>query len=217
MFLKFLPGIVNEELDRVIKAGSAGCPEARLVKISAYQCRAAKYAALAHQLENDLIGIEFTSCGPAAMATSPAILSTTGRGQRTARTATDSASRVEHKSAFHQAPNVFGLRGCSQDFDGWAELRQAPPNDKAALSRSWRPIRISGIRTIVDDFHGADGRFRLSGDPSRASGTRFSRPLSRPVSTPVTPEDPDMNHPDSIGVGSLPLNNIDGILDEVLR
>ena len=99
------------------------------------------------------------------------------------------------------------LRGAPEDFDAWASWGNKEWAFVNVLS-SFRQIERD--LDIRDDFHGTDGPI-----PVRRRKRERWRPLYEAfyqacVATNF-PEDPDMNHPQSTGVGAIARNNVDGI------
>lgn len=99
------------------------------------------------------------------------------------------------------------LRGVPEDYDGWAAMG----NEEWSFLKCLPYFRKLETDTdIRDDFHGFDGPI-----PVR----RHKRHTWLPAQTAFHqaclaarfPEDPDMNNPDSVGVGPTPMNNPDGI------
>ena len=99
------------------------------------------------------------------------------------------------------------LRGVPEDYDGWAAMG----NEEWSFLKCLPYFRKLETDTdIHDDFHGFDGPI-----PVR----RHKRNTWLPAQTAFHqaclaagfPEDPDMNNPDSVGVGPIPMNNPDGI------
>ena len=99
------------------------------------------------------------------------------------------------------------LRGIPEDYDSWAALG----NDEWSYLKVLPHFRKLETDTdIYDDFHGHDGPI-----PVR----RHKRPEWPPLQTAFYdacvaagfPENADMNHPDSTGVGPMPVNNSGGI------
>ena len=99
------------------------------------------------------------------------------------------------------------LRGVPEDYDSWAALG----NDEWAYVNMVPYFRkMETDSDIRDDFHGTDGpipvrRFR------RQEWLPFQAAFHRAVVESGYPEDPDMNNPDSGGVGPVPMNNPNGI------
>ena len=99
------------------------------------------------------------------------------------------------------------LRGAPEDFDGWA----ASGNDEWGYQKTLPYFRrLENDADIRDDFHGTDGPIpvwrhaREDWLPLHAAFYQACRDLG-------FPDDPDMNHPDSTGVGQVPLNNPGGV------
>ena len=99
------------------------------------------------------------------------------------------------------------LRGVPEDYDNWA----AWGNDEWSFVKTLPYFRKQETdMDIKDDFHGFDGPI-----PVR----RHARETWLPAQTAFYqacrddgyPEDPDMNHPESWGVGPIPMNNPDGV------
>jgi choline dehydrogenase len=99
------------------------------------------------------------------------------------------------------------LRGLPEDFDNWA----AWGNPEWAFAKVLPYFRkLERDLDYGGDFHGATGPI-----PVR----RYRRPTLLPVQEAFYqaalaagfPEDPDMNHPQSGGLGFWPLNNLDGL------
>jgi choline dehydrogenase len=99
------------------------------------------------------------------------------------------------------------LRGVPEDYDNWASWG----NDEWSFVKTLPYFRKLETDTdIRDDFHGFDGPI-----PVR----RHKRETWLPAQVAFYqacrdggyPDDPDMNHPDSSGVGPIPMNNPDGI------
>ena len=99
------------------------------------------------------------------------------------------------------------LRGVPEDYDNWASWG----NDEWSFVKTLPYFRKQETDTdIKDDFHGFDGPI-----PVR----RHKRETWLPAQVAFYqacldngyPDDPDMNHPDSGGVGPIPMNNPDGV------
>ena len=99
------------------------------------------------------------------------------------------------------------LRGVPEDYDSWAAMGNDQWNFQSLLPYFRKLETDSDFR---DDFHGTDG-------PIIAH--RFKRDVWRPAQVAFYnacraagfPDSPDHNHPDSTGVGPIPLNNPNGI------
>lgn len=99
------------------------------------------------------------------------------------------------------------LRGLPEDYDGWAAMG----NDKWS-SQELLPYfrRIETDRDFRDDFHGTDGpiiarRWR----PEQWSLDQMA--FYEACLAAGYPDSPDLNHPDSTGVGPPAFNNPDGV------
>ena len=99
------------------------------------------------------------------------------------------------------------LRGVPEDYDNWASWG----NDEWSFVKTLPYFRKLETDTdIRDDFHGFDGPI-----PVR----RHKRDTWLPAQVAFHqacvdegyPEDPDMNHPESWGIGPIPMNNPDGV------
>ena len=99
------------------------------------------------------------------------------------------------------------LRGVPEDYDNWASWG----NDEWAFVKTLPYFRKAETDTdIKDDFHGFDGPIpvrRHKKETWLPAQTAFHEACIREG----YPEDPDMNHPDSWGVGPIPMNNPDGV------
>ncbi len=99
------------------------------------------------------------------------------------------------------------LRGVPEDYDSWAALG----NDQWSYINMLPYFRKLETDTdIRDDFHGTDGpipvrRFR------KEDWLPFQNAFHQAALDAGYREDPDMNHPDSGGVGPIPMNNPNGI------
>jgi choline dehydrogenase len=99
------------------------------------------------------------------------------------------------------------LRGPQEDYDGWAALGNETWSYRQVLPY-FRKLETD--LDIHDEFHGVDGpipvRRHLQKDwlPFQAAFYHACREVG-------IPDDPDLNHPASGGVGAFPLNNPDGI------
>ena len=104
------------------------------------------------------------------------------------------------------------IRGVPEDFDGWAALGNDEWSYEKVLPYFKKLETDQDIQdqTIQADFHGADGPIPVR-RPKSAEWNSVQEAFVQACLDTGHPEDPDMNHPASIGVGSLPLNNIDGI------
>src|SRR5215813_11091669 len=99
------------------------------------------------------------------------------------------------------------LRGVPENYDNWAALG----NDEWAFRKVLPYFRKAETDTdIRDDLHGSDGPI-----PVRRHKPETWLPAQRAFYEACLaadfPADTDMNHPDSMGVGPIPMNNPDGI------
>ena len=99
------------------------------------------------------------------------------------------------------------LRGVPEDYDSWAALG----NDQWSYLNVLPYFRKSESDSdIHDDFHGQEGP-----TPVRREKRQQWQPLQNAFYDACVaagfPENEDMNHPDSTGVGPIPLNNSNGI------
>ena len=99
------------------------------------------------------------------------------------------------------------LRGVPEDYDNWAALG----NDAWTFRQVLPYFRKAETDTdIRDDLHGSDGPI-----PVRRHKPETWLPAQTAFYEACLaadfPADPDMNHPDSMGVGPIPMNNPDGI------
>ena len=99
------------------------------------------------------------------------------------------------------------LRGVPEDYDSWAEWG----NDEWSFVKCLPYFRKLETDTdIVDDFHGFDGPV-----PVRRHKREAWLPLQEAFHVSATAEGYaevyDHNHPDSTGVGPLPMNNPNGV------
>ena len=99
------------------------------------------------------------------------------------------------------------LRGIPEDYDSWASWG----NDEWSYLKVLPYFRkMETDADIRDDFHGTDGPILI------LRRTEEERPLVQSALyqaciTAGYRDDPDMNGPESEGVGSIPMNNPDGI------
>ena len=99
------------------------------------------------------------------------------------------------------------LRGLPEDYDNWASWG----NDEWAYLKVLPYFRkMETDMDIRDDFHGFDGPI-----PVRRHKPEALMPVQSAFYQACLdagyPEDQDMNHPETSGVGTLPTNNVDGI------
>ena len=99
------------------------------------------------------------------------------------------------------------LRGIPEDFENWAAMG----NDQWDYLKVLPYFRKQETDTdIRDDFHGTEGpmpvrRFK------QADWLPFQQAFHQGLIDKGFPFDPDMNHPESEGVGPVPMNNPDGV------
>ncbi len=99
------------------------------------------------------------------------------------------------------------LRGLPEDYDGWA----ASGNDEWAYEKVLPHFRrLESDADVQDDFHGGDGPIPVLRAP-RDAWHPFQRAFVDTCVAMGYPADGDMNHPESGGVGSAPMNNPAGI------
>jgi len=99
------------------------------------------------------------------------------------------------------------LRGVPEDYDHWAALG----NDEWTFRKVLPYFRKAETDTdIRDDFHGSNGPI-----PVRRHQPETWLPAQRAFYQACLaadfPADADMNHPESMGIGPIPMNNPDGI------
>ena len=99
------------------------------------------------------------------------------------------------------------LRGAPEDFDSWA----AVGNDEWSYQKTLPYFRrLESDADIRDDFHGSDGPIPVWRH-QRDNWLPLQAAFHRACRDAGFPDDPDMNHPDSTGVGAMPLNNPGGV------
>ena len=99
------------------------------------------------------------------------------------------------------------LRGIPEDFENWAALGNDQWDFLKVLPYFRKQETDADIR---DDFHGSEGpmpvrRFKQS------EWLPFHQAFHDALIDKGFPYDPDMNHPESQGVGPIPMNNPDGV------
>src|SRR5712671_6426286 len=99
------------------------------------------------------------------------------------------------------------LRGVPEDYDHWAALGNDAWTFRKVLPYFKKAERDTDIR---DDMHGSDGPIPVRRHKPEtwlpAQAAFYQACLAADF-----PADPDMNHPDSMGVGPIPMNNPNGI------
>ncbi len=99
------------------------------------------------------------------------------------------------------------LRGPQEDYDSWAALG----NDEWSYRKVLPYFRKSETDlNIQGEFHGADGPIPVRRHP-RKQWVPFQAAFHQACLDAGIPDDPDLNHPRSGGVGAFPLNNPDGV------
>ena len=99
------------------------------------------------------------------------------------------------------------LRGAPEDFDGWA----AAGNDEWSYQKTLPYFRrLENDADIRDDFHGSDGPIPVWRHPQE-TWLPLQAAFYQACRDAGFPDNPDMNHPDTTGVGAMPLNNPGGV------
>ena len=99
------------------------------------------------------------------------------------------------------------LRGLPEDYDGWAQHG----NDQWAYRHVLPYFRkLESDADVQDDFHGTNGPVPVVRAP-RETWHPFQHAFVQACTGMGYPEDADMNHPSSAGVGPAPMNNPAGI------
>ena len=99
------------------------------------------------------------------------------------------------------------LRGVPEDYDGWA----AEGNDQWSFVNVLPYFRrMETDLDISDDFHGSEGPIPVRRFP-RQEWLPFQNAFVQSCLEAGYPSDEDMNHPDSGGVGPIPMNNPEGV------
>ena len=99
------------------------------------------------------------------------------------------------------------LRGAPEDFDHWSALG----NDQWSYLDVLPYFRkLETDLDVRDDFHGSSGPIPVRRYP-RESWLPLQSAFYAACRAAGFPDDPDMNHPESGGVGPIPLNNPDGV------
>ncbi|MDA0734067.1 MAG: mycofactocin system GMC family oxidoreductase MftG [Chloroflexi bacterium] len=99
------------------------------------------------------------------------------------------------------------LRGVPEDYDNWASWG----NDEWAYIKTLPYFRKAETDTdIKDDFHGFDGPIPVRRH-KRETWLPAQVAFHQACLAEGYPEDPDMNHPESGGVGPIPMNNPEGV------
>ena len=99
------------------------------------------------------------------------------------------------------------LRGVPEDYDAWAAMG----NDEWQFTDCLPYFRKLETDTdITDDFHGNEGPIPVRRH-RRADWLPAQVAFWNACRAAGYPDDPDMNHPDSGGVGPIPMNNPNGV------
>ncbi len=99
------------------------------------------------------------------------------------------------------------LRGVPEDYDNWASWG----NDEWSFVKTLPYFRKAETDTdIKDDFHGSDGPIPVRRH-ARDTWLPAQDAFFQACRDGGYPHDPDMNHPDSWGVGPIPMNNPNGV------
>ena len=99
------------------------------------------------------------------------------------------------------------LRGPQEDYDGWAALGNDEWSYRKVLPYFKKSERDLDIQ---DEFHGTDGPIPVRRH-HREHWVPFQAAFYQACLDAGIPDDADLNHPTSGGVGAFPLNNPDGI------
>ena len=99
------------------------------------------------------------------------------------------------------------LRGVPEDYDNWA----AWGNDEWSFVKTLPYFRKLETDTdIRDDFHGFDGPIPVRRH-KRETWLPAQVAFYQACRDDGYPDDPDMNHPESSGIGPIPMNNPEGV------
>ena len=99
------------------------------------------------------------------------------------------------------------LRGVPEDYDNWASWG----NDEWSFIKTLPYFRKAETDTdIKDDFHGFDGPIPVRRH-KRETWLPAQVAFHQSCLAEGYPEDPDMNHPESGGIGPIPMNNPEGV------
>ena len=99
------------------------------------------------------------------------------------------------------------LRGFPVDFEDWVSWG----NDEWAYTKVLPYYRkMETDQDVRGDFHGSDGPLPVRRRP-RDSWLHLGIAFREACLAAGFPDDPDLNHPDSKGVGATPRNNLEGI------
>ena len=99
------------------------------------------------------------------------------------------------------------LRGVPEDYDGWA----SEGNDQWSFLNVLPYFRkMETDLDISDDFHGSEGPIPVRRFP-RQDWLPFQQAFAQSCLEAGYPADEDMNHPESGGIGPVPMNNPEGV------
>ena len=99
------------------------------------------------------------------------------------------------------------LRGLPEDYDGWA----AQGNSEWSYLKLLPYFRrLENDADVRDDFHGPDGPIPVRRFP-REEWQPIQNAFHQACLNAGFPHDPDMNNPESTGVGPVPFNTRDGV------
>ena len=99
------------------------------------------------------------------------------------------------------------MRGVPEDYDNWASWG----NDEWSFVNTLPYFRKAETDTdIVDDFHGNDGPIPVRRH-KQETWLPAQNAFYRSARDAGYPHDPDMNHPESWGIGPIPMNNPNGV------
>ena len=99
------------------------------------------------------------------------------------------------------------LRGVPEDYDSWAAMG----NDEWGFLQTLPYFRkLESDMDIRDDFHGSEGPIPVRRH-KRETWLPAQVAFYEACLSAGFPNDPDMNHPESTGVGPITMNNPDGI------
>ena len=99
------------------------------------------------------------------------------------------------------------LRGVPEDYDNWSSW----DNDEWSYLKVLPYFRkLETDLDVRDDFHGSDGPIPVRRH-QREAWLPLQSAFYQACLAAGFPEDPDMNHPESEGVGPIPMNNPHGI------
>lgn len=105
-------------------------------------------------------------------------------------------------------------RGLTEDYDGWAALG----NDRWSYREVLPHLKKveSDLDFGQDDHHGADGPMQVW-RPAADRMAPYQQAFVEACRDAGLPWDTDINHPDTFGVGVLPVNSVDGIRSSTAR